>query len=69
MYSRSHCFTRIPNEAEIRLKRRLANHSTFTRISADEGWNGAAGWPSDGCEADESPEDPLFEDSLAVRFW
>lgn len=32
-YSRNHCFTAIPNEAEERLRMRLANQHTLTRIS------------------------------------
>lgn len=32
-YSRSHCFTRMPNDAEARLRRRLVNHRTLTRTA------------------------------------
>ena len=46
-YSRSQDFTRMPNDAVERLRIRLANQQTFTRMSAVAAWNdvpvGAAG--------------------------
>ena len=39
-YSRSHCFTRMPNDAEERLRRRLVNHRTFTRMAHSGGSKG-----------------------------
>ena len=44
--SRSHCFTRIPKDAEVRLRMRLANQHTLTRMADVAAWNGG------GCEED-----------------
>ena len=38
MYARSHCFTRIANDAVDRLMTRLANQRMFTRIAVTDGW-------------------------------
>ena len=42
-YSRSHCLTRIPRDAVMRLKSKLANHKILMRISFVEATNGAGG--------------------------
>lgn len=38
-YSRSHCFTRMENDAVDKLKMRLATQHTLTRMSSEVAWN------------------------------
>ena len=38
IYSRNHCFVRIPREAETRLKTRLENHMMLMRTERESAW-------------------------------
>ena len=71
MYSRSHCLTRMLNEAVDRLNMRLANQHTFTRMSTVPGWN--AGFGGDPVRVELRNPDvtvyPLVWDEISWRSW